>query len=44
MLGEVFYNRDENRVTFRDSTSFISQPVFEQANQLGFNVVMQARF
>lgn len=44
MLGEVFYNRDENRVTFRDSTSSISQPVFEQPNQLGFNVVMQARF
>jgi len=44
MLGEVFYNRDENRVTFRDSTDSISQPVFEQPNQLGFNVVMQARF
>lgn len=44
LLGEVFYNRDENRVTFRDSTQSISQPVFEQPNQLGFNVVAQARF
>jgi len=44
LLGEVFYNRDDNRVTFRDSTANISQPAFEQPNQLGFNVVMQARF
>ncbi len=43
-LGEVFYNRDDNRVTFRDSTNFESQPVFQQPNQLGFNLVMQARF
>jgi hypothetical protein len=43
-LGEVFYNRDDNRVTFRDSIDFISQPVFQQPNQLGFNLVMQARF
>jgi hypothetical protein len=44
LLGEAFYNRDENRVTFRDSTANISQPVFEQPNQLGFNLVAQARF
>ncbi|HEY1087876.1 MAG TPA: hypothetical protein VGE37_09285, partial [Archangium sp.] len=44
LLGEVFYNRDDNRVTFRDSTQSISQPVFEQPNQLGFNAVVQARF
>ena len=43
-LGEVFYNYDNNRVTFRDSIDFISQPVFQQPNQLGFNLVMQARF
>ncbi len=43
-LGEVFYNYDNNRVTFRDSVDFISQPVFQQPNQLGFNLVMQARF
>jgi hypothetical protein len=44
LLGEVFYNRDDNRVTFRDSTQSISQPVFEVPNQLGFNAVVQARF
>jgi hypothetical protein len=44
MVGEVFYNRDANRVTFRDSTQSIAQPVFEKEHQLGFNVVMQARF
>lgn len=44
LLGEVFYNRDDNRVTFRDSVASISQPVFEQPNQLGFNAVVQARF
>lgn len=43
-LGEVFYNYDNNRVTFRDSINFISQPVFQQPNQLGFNLVMQSRF
>jgi hypothetical protein len=44
IIGEVFYTRDDNRVTFRDSTANISQPTFEQPNQLGFNAVMQARF
>ncbi len=43
-LGEVFYNRDPNRVTFRDSTASISQPAFELEHQLGFNLVMQARY
>lgn len=44
VLGEVFYNRDDNRVTFLDSEASIAQPVFQQPNQLGFNVVVQARF
>jgi hypothetical protein len=44
IIGEVFYTYDGNRVTFRDSTASISQPTFEQPNQLGFNAVMQARF
>ncbi|MDX2013871.1 MAG: hypothetical protein SFW67_26985 [Myxococcaceae bacterium] len=44
IIGEVFYTRDDNRVTFRDSTANISQPTFEQPNQLGFNAVIQARF
>lgn len=44
ILGEIFYNRDDNRVTFRDSVDFISQPTFQQPNQLGFNLVALARF
>ena len=44
VLGEVFYNRDDNRVTFLDSEANIATPVFQQPNQLGFNVVVQARF
>lgn len=44
VLGEVFYNHDPNRVTFLDSEASISQPSFEQAHQLGFNLVALARF
>ena len=44
LVGEVFYTRDDNRVTFRDSTALIAQPSFEKPDQLGFNAVMQARF
>lgn len=44
LLGEVFYNRDADRVTFRDSNASVAQPVFEPENHLGFNVVAQARF
>lgn len=43
-LGEIFYNFDANRVTFRESTANISTPVFELEHQLGFNLVLQARF
>jgi hypothetical protein len=43
-LGEVFYNFDANRVTFRQSTANVSTPVFELEHQLGFNLVLQARF
>ncbi len=43
-IGEVFYTRDANRVTFRDSTASVAQPTFEKENQLGFNAVIQARF
>lgn len=44
VIGEVFYTRDANRVTFRDSVASIANPVFEKEHQLGFNAVMQARF
>lgn len=43
-IGEGFYNRDANRTTFRDSTQSINVQVFEKENQLGFNLVLQARF
>lgn len=43
-IGEVYYARDANRVTFRDSAAYVAQPVFEKEHQLGFNVVLQARF
>lgn len=44
LLGEGYFNRDDNRFTFRDSTESISQPTNELPNQLGFNLVAQARF
>ncbi len=44
LLGEAFYNRDANRVKFSDSLAFVAQPVFENENHLGFNVVALARF
>jgi hypothetical protein len=43
-IGELFYNRDANRTTFRDSTQSINVQVFEKEHQLGFNLVLQARF
>jgi hypothetical protein len=43
-VGEVFYNRDANRVTFRDSAAGVATPVFENENQVGFNLVLQSRF
>lgn len=43
-LGEAYYNRDANRTTFRDSTDSINVQVFEKEHQVGFNLVLQARF
>jgi hypothetical protein len=43
-IGEVFYTYDDNRVTFQDSAAYIANPVFEKPHQLGFNLVLQARF
>ncbi len=43
-VGEVFYNRDPNRVTFRDSAAGVALPVFENEHQIGFNLVLQAKF
>lgn len=43
-LGEVFYNWDANRTTFLDSTASVATPAFERPHQLGFNLVLQARY
>ncbi len=43
-IGEVYYTRDPNKVTFRDDTAGIAQPTFEKEHGLGFNVIVQARF
>lgn len=43
-VGEVYYTRDPNRTTFRDSVSGIAEPTFEKEHALGFNLIVQARF
>lgn len=43
-LGEVFYNWDANRTTFLDSTASVATPAFEKPHQLGFNLILQARY
>jgi hypothetical protein len=44
LIGEVYYTRDPNRTTFRDSVSGIAEPSFEKEHAVGFNAIMQARF
>jgi hypothetical protein len=44
LIGEVYYTRDPNRTTFRDSVAGIAEPSFEKEHALGFNAIMQARF
>ena len=43
-VGEVYYNYDNNRTTFRDDVTGVAQPRFEEPNALGFNTLLQARF
>ena len=43
-VGEVYYTYDYNRTTFVDTTSGVSEPTFQKPNELGFNVIIQARF
>ena len=42
--GEVYYNYDTNRVTFRDDLSGVAQPSFVDPHGVGFNTLLQARF
>ncbi|MBI5543196.1 MAG: hypothetical protein HY901_04870 [Deltaproteobacteria bacterium] len=44
VIGELFYNRDNNRYTFKDDAIGVSQPTREKADILGFNMMLQARF
>lgn len=43
-IGEVYYTRDPNRVTFRDDAAGVAQPTFEKEHGLGGNLILQARF
>jgi hypothetical protein len=43
-IGEIYYTRNPNRTTFRDSVAGIAEPSFEKEHGLGFNLIMQARF
>ncbi|WP_164017264.1 hypothetical protein [Pyxidicoccus trucidator] len=43
-VGEVYYTYDNNRTTFRDDITGVSQPTFEDPHALGFNTLLQARF
>jgi len=43
-IGEIYYTRDPNRTSFKDDVTGISQPSFEKEDQLGFNMILQARF
>jgi hypothetical protein len=43
-IGEVYYNYDTNRTTFRDDVTGVAQPSFEAPHALGFNTLLQARF
>lgn len=43
-IGAVYYTRDPNRTTFRDSVLGVAEPSFESPDQLGFNLVLNARF
>ncbi len=43
-IGEVYYTRDENRTTFRDDPTGVTQLVYEKPDALGFNTILQARF
>jgi len=43
-VGEVYYNYDNNRTTFRDDVTGVAQPRFEEPHAVGFNTLLQARF
>ncbi len=44
VIGEVYYTRNPNKTTYRDSVAGIAEPTFEKEHSLGFNLLIQARF
>ncbi|RKG90569.1 hypothetical protein D7W82_03375 [Corallococcus sp. CA049B] len=44
VLAEVSYTHDPNRTIFEDDVTGVSGPVFQPANAVGVNVLLQARF
>ncbi|WP_223635985.1 hypothetical protein [Corallococcus sp. EGB] len=44
VLAEVSYTHDPNRTRFEDDVTGIAAPVFQPANVVGVNVLLQARF
>ncbi len=43
-IGAIYYTRDANRTTFRDSLLGVAEPSFQKEDELGFNLVLNARF
>jgi hypothetical protein len=43
-VGEVYFTIDNNRTTFKDDSTGVSEPSFEKPYILGFNLLLQARF
>ncbi|MGE6761351.1 hypothetical protein ACQKGO_25260 [Corallococcus interemptor] len=44
VLAEVSYTHDPNRTRLEDDVTGIGEPVFQPANSVGVNVLLQARF
>lgn len=43
VLGEVFFTRDPNRTTVTNDGTGTPVPTFARANEVGFNLLLQAR-
>ncbi|WP_375760942.1 hypothetical protein [Corallococcus exercitus] len=44
VLAEVSYTHDPNQTTFEDDETGVGEPVLQPANEVGVNVLLQARF
>lgn len=43
-IGELYWTRDPNRVTFIQDVTGVTQEQFEAEDAIGFNLIVQARF